>query len=169
MQEVNIFSLIKNANAEIVIATTISCLITFLYNFSHKLSSKQFFVMSFIIGTCVCFLLSMFLYDFTFSLSLIKNAISAGTLSVTVFAFIKRFAFIDGNDVKSSLEKLLSSIILSDNLDQIVDEIINSLTQQEKDLTVDLVKDIFKENTDLSDDEIEEVCQIVITALKKHK
>lgn len=169
MQEVNIFNLIKGANAEILVAAAISCVITLGYSTSHKLSSKKFFIISFIIGTAGCFLLSIFLSDFTVSALTVKNAVSCGTLSVTVTAFIKRFAFLDGDDIKTSLEQLLSSIILSDKLDEVVEEIILKLSEEKETVTESELKSILKDNTTLDGDEkLDAVCKLIMAALKKH-
>ncbi len=169
MHEVNILNLIKNASAEIVVAAAISCVITLIYSSSHKLSSKKFFIISFIIGTVGCFLLSLCTNGFSVTAQAIKNSISSGTLSVTVTAFIKRFAFISSDDVKASLQQLLSSIILSDKLDEVVDEIIEKLRSETSEVTLSELKSIIKENTSLCDDEkLDEVCRIVMEALEKH-
>jgi len=170
VREVNIFNLIKNSNAEIVVAAAISCVITLIYSSSHKLSSKKFFIISFILGTAGCFLLSLSTNKFSVTAGIIKNSVSGGTLSVTVTAFIKRFAFISSDDVKESLQQLLSSIILSDKLDEVVDEIINNLRSETSEITLSELKSIIKENTSLCDDEkLDEVCRIVMEALEKHE
>lgn len=169
MQEVNILNLIKNSSAEIVVAAALSLTITLSLSSSHKFSSKKFFIISFIIGTSVCFILSLFLNGFKISTVAIKNAISSGTLSVTVTAFVKRFAFLEADDIKTSLEKLLSSIILSDKLDEVVDEIILKLNEAEPQLTEVELKSIIKGNTSLCDDEkLDEVAKLIMSALIKH-
>lgn len=100
---------------------------------------------------------------------MIKNAVASGTLSVTITAFIKRFAFLESDDIKTSLQKLLSSIILSDKLDEVVDEIILKLGDAETTLTGQELKVILKENTTLNDDEkLDAVVNIIIEALNKH-
>lgn len=169
MQDVSIFNLIKNASAEIVVAAAISCVITLWYSTSHKLSSKKFFILSFILGTVVCFTLSMILSDFKVSALTVKNAVSSGTLSVTVNAFVKRFAFLDGDDIKTSLEQLLSSIILSDKLDEVVEEIILKLEAEKEDVTEAELKSVLKDNTTFEEDEkIDAVCKLIMAALEKH-
>lgn len=169
MQEVNILSLIKNSSAEIVVAAAISCVITLSFSSSHKLSSKKFFIISFLIGTVACFFISLFVNGFTISTLALKNAISSGTLSVTVTAFIKRFAFLEADDIKTSLQKLLSSIILSDKLDEVVDEIILKLNEAEPNITEVELKSILKANTALCDDEkLDEVSKVIMSALLKH-
>lgn len=168
MQEVDIFNLIKNASAEIAVAATISCIITLWYTNSHKLASKKIFILSFIIGTVVCLLLSLLLADFSVSASTVKNAVSAGTLSVTVTAFVKRFALLDGDDIKTSLEELLSSIILSDKLDEVVEEIILKIQSEKEDVTETELKAILKDNTTLEGDEkLDAVCKLILSALEK--
>lgn len=170
MQDVSIFNLIKNASAEIVVAAAISCVITLWYSTSHKLSSKKFFILSFILGTVVCFTLSMILSDFKVSALTVKNAVSSGTLSVTVNAFVKRFAFLDGDDIKTSLEQLLSSIILSDKLDEVVEEIILKLEAEKDDVTEAELKSVLKDNTTFEEDEkIDAVCKLIMAALEKHE
>lgn len=169
MQEVNILNLIKNSNPEIVVAAALSCVLTLTISASHKFSSKTFFVISFVIGTCGCFILSLCLNAFSVSVIMIKNAVASGTLSVTITAFIKRFAFLESDDIKTSLQKLLSSIILSDKLDEVVDEIILKLGDAETTLTGQELKVILKENTTLNDDEkLDAVVNIIIEALNKH-
>lgn len=169
MQEPNIFNLIKNASAEIAVAAALSCVITLWYTNSHKLSSKKIFVLSFIIGTVCCFLLSLFIKGFAFSASTVKNAVSGGTLSVTVTAFIKRFTLFDGDDIKTSLQELLSSIILSDKLDEVVEEIILKIQAESEEITETELKAILKQNTTLEgEDKLDAVCKLILEALKKH-
>ncbi len=170
MQEVSILNLIKNASAEIVVAAAISCVVTLGYSTSHKLSSKKFFILSFIIGTAGCFMLSMILSGLKISALTVKNAVSSGTLSVTINAFIKRFAFLDGDGIKTSLEQLLSSIILSDKLDEVVEEIILKLNAEKEEVTEAELKSILKDNTTLQEeDKLDAVCKLVMAALEKHE
>ena len=63
----------------------------------------------------------------------------------------------------------MSSIILSDKLDEVVDEIILKLGDAETTLTGQELKVILKENTTLNDDEkLDAVVNIIIEALNKH-
>lgn len=112
----------------------------------------------------------MILSDFKVSALTVKNAVSSGTLSVTVNAFVKRFAFLDGDDIKTSLEQLLSSIILSDKLDEVVEEIILKLEAEKDDVTEAELKSVLKDNTTFEEDEkIDAVCKLIMAALEKHE
>lgn len=169
MQEFNIFNLIKNASAEIAVSAAVSCVISLIYGSSHKLSSKKFFIISFLSGFAVCFTLSLCINNFSINTDTLKNALSSGTLSVTITAFIKRFAFISGDDVKASLQQLLSSIILSDKLDEVIEEIIENLNDKSKEVTSVELKSILKANTAINDDKkLDEVCAVIMEALEKH-
>lgn len=115
-------------------------------------------------------MLSMILSGLKISTLTVKNAVSSGTLSVTINAFIKRFAFLDGDGIKTSLEQLLSSIILSDKLDEVVEEIILKLNAEKEDVTEAELKSILKDNTTLQEeDKLDAVCKLVMAALEKHE
>lgn len=169
MQEINIFSLIKNSSIEIVVAAALSLIVTLLISSSHKLSSKKIFIISFTIGFAVCLVLSIFLTEFGLSDLLFKNCISSGTLSVTIVAFVKKFSITTSDDIKTSIKQLLSSIILSDKLDEVVEEIILKLNStKEQEVTKSELHKILAQTTNIDEEKLDLVCDIIIKALEKH-
>ncbi len=166
MREVNIISLLKETSAETLVAVILSCIISIFYKKSHKLSIKLFLLLSFVIGGACCCVLTLIIGEKVSFAEVLKSGVVAGALSVTVTVFVKKLAFVDGDDVKKSLEKLLSSIVISDNLDKIVDEIIEKLSKNDAVCTKETLKQVLLDNGFSSDDEVlETVCLFIMNAL----
>ena len=165
MQEATVVALLKSTSADVVISASVACLTMLLINKSHKFSSKIFFFLSFLFGALSFVLLSL-LTQKELTAASIKSAVVAGSLAVTITAFVKKTAFLRTEDIKSSLEKLLSSIILSDNLDEVVEEIIQKLKKTDAPITKKQLEDLLKENTITADeDKLEAVCRVIMEAL----
>ena len=165
MQEASIVALIKSSSAEIVVAAALACVITIIIKRSHKLSVKAFLITSFILGTAISFLLGLFL-SASVTAESFKKALSADSLAVTITAFVKKTVFLEGSDLKIALEKLLSSIILSDNLDKVVEEILLKLSSSDKAVARAQLKEILRENTSqLDEDKLDAVIDVIIDAL----
>ena len=85
---------------------------------------------------------------------------------MTITAFVKKTVFLEGSDLKIALEKLLSSIILSDNLDKVVEEILLKLSSSDKAVARAQLKEILRENTSqLDEDKLDAVIDVIIDAL----
>ncbi len=165
MQEATVVALLKSTSADIVVSASVACLIGLLINKSHKFSAKVFFFISFTLGVLSFILLSL-ITEKTITPSALKSCVVAGSLAVTITAFVKKSAFLSTEDIKSSLEKLLSSIILSDNLDEVVEEIIQKIKKTDAPITKQELESLLKENTITADeDKLETVCRVIMEAL----
>ena len=164
MQEFNVLGLLSKYSGEIIVCVAISCVISFVLKHYLKLSNKIFIILSLFIGFAVYLILSVFLLESSMLVRL-TNAVTCGALSLTIAMCFKRFAFMDKSDIKSLLEKLLSSIVLSDELDNVVDEILQKMSaygEQTKDCLREILKDNL--NSNLTDEELETVIAFIISA-----
>ena len=82
---------------------------------------------------------------------------------------MKKFAFTDKEELKSNIEKLLSSIVLSDELDKVVDEIIVKIL--DKGCGSDEIKSVILDNLseDIDDESLDKVCAFIMSSIEKHK
>ena len=113
--------------------------------------------------------LTFFTETVMFSLSLSESAqkaVTSGALAIVLTSFIKKIAFMDKQDIKSGLEKLLSSIVLSDELDKVVNDIVEKL-KSETNVDEQSVKDVLKENvkSDLDEATLDMVAKFIIKTL----
>lgn len=163
MQEINIVNLLSKASGEIVVCACIACAVSFIIKKFSKLSNKSFIILSFIIGACIYFLVATILLDNALYIDF-ANSATCGALSGAVSLFVKRFAFMDNQDIKKQLQDLLSSIVLSEQLDEIVDNILQKLAG-EKSVTKDGLKEILRSNLNatISEEELENIISFILS------
>ena len=165
MQEATVVALLKSTSADVVVSASIACLISLLINKSHKFSLKVFFFISFLLGA-LSYLGVTLITNPTLEPTFLKGCVVAGSLAVTITAFVKKSVFLSTEDIKTSLEKLLSSIILSDNLDEVVEEIIAKIKKTDAPITKQELESLLKQNTITTDeDKLETVCRVIMDAL----
>ena len=169
MQEFNIVSLIESYGIEIAAGGIIACALAITLRNVLKTSAKTCLIIAFLTGALITFLSEFFVFQLTASDSLSK-ALTAGSLAIVVTSFTKKLAFMDKNDVKSNLEKLLSSIVLSDELDKVVDEIVEKI-KKDATFTEETLKDVLRDNVDADIDEntLDLVSKFILKALSDDK
>ena len=151
MQELNVISLIENYGIELAAGGLIACVVSILARNIFKLSAKTCLLIAFLTGAAVTFSIEFFAVKLEVKECLAK-ALTAGSVAVILTSFTKKLAFMDKNDVKSNIEKLLSSIVLSDELDKVVDEIVEKI-KTDTTFTKSSLKDVLRENVDADIDE----------------
>ena len=165
MQEINIVSLIESYGIELAAGGMIACAAAILVRNVLKTSAKTCLIIAFLTGAMITFLLEFFAFKLPASVCLNK-AMTSGSLAIVITSFTKKLAFMDKNDVKSNLEKLLSSIVLSDELDKVVDEIVEKV-RKDTTFTEDTLKDVLRDNVDADIDEntLDLVSKFILKAL----
>lgn len=164
MQEFNVISLLQKYSGEIVLSACLGCALAVLIKKCKNVSDKFFIVLSLFFGLCAYLVIGLFFLKER-AVLLCANALTSGGISATISLFVKRTAMLSGNDLKKSLEKLLSSIVLSDELDKVVDDILQKLASYEGETREDL-KNVLKENVnaDLSDVDLENIVNFILKA-----
>ena len=119
MQEFNIVRLLSDCSFDCIIGAGIACVIIFVFKRFLKASTKICLGLAFIIGAAATASISAFLLKESAEVAATK-AVTAGGVAAGLTAFMKKFAFTDKEELKSNIEKLLSSIVLSDELDKVV-------------------------------------------------
>ena len=150
MQEFNVVSLITKFSADVVIGAVVACVCTFLLKSFFNRSTKFYMLLSFVFAMAITALINFFALKEEIVESL-YGGITAGALAMILTVFIKKFAFSDDDDLKSDLEKLLSGIILSGNLEEVVDDIIKKITDSkapERAEVKKILKDVLENDTD---------------------
>lgn len=127
MQEINIVSLLTKFSADVIVGAVIACACALLLKFFFKNSLKFYMLVSFVCALAATFLLNYFAMGRE-AVESLSGGITAGALAIILTAFIKKFAFTDAEELKKNLEKLLSTIVLSDNLDEVIDDLLKKIT-----------------------------------------
>ena len=165
MQQLNVITLLEDLGVEIIIVAVIACAVSVVLRKFKNVSAKVCLFISF----AIALILTFFTETVMFSLSLSESAqkaVTSGALAIVLTSFIKKIAFMDKQDIKSGLEKLLSSIVLSDELDKVVNDIVEKL-KSETSVDEQSVKDVLKENvkSDLDEATLDMVAKFIIKAL----
>ena len=165
MQEINIISLIESYGVELVAGGLTACVAAIVMRNVFGLSAKICLVFAFGIGAAITFLTEYFAFQLAVGESLDK-AVTAGAIAVVLTSFTKKLAFMDKEDVKSNIEKLLSSIVLSDELDKVVNEIVEKI-RRDSSVNEDSVKEVIRSNVDADIDEntLDLVAKFILKAL----
>lgn len=165
MQEFNIINLLESYGIEIVVAAVVACVAAIVARGFMKLSAKTCLIIAFAVGAVVAFALGMTVFKLSFNDSVSKG-ITAGALALVITSFTKKLAFMDKTDVKANLEKLLSSIVLSDELDKVVNEIIEKI-KQDASFSEQSLKEVLKDNVDANIDDatLDLVAKFILKAL----
>lgn len=168
MQEFNIVRLLSDCSFDCIIGAGIACVIIFVFKRFLKASTKICLGLAFIIGAAATASISAFLLKESAEVAATK-AVTAGGVAAVLTAFMKKFAFTDKEELKSNIEKLLSSIVLSDELDKVVDEIIVKIL--DKGCGSDEIKSVILDNLseDIDDESLDKVCAFIMSSIEKHK
>lgn len=164
MQDFNIIVLLQRYSGDIALTSIISCLISiFLKNFLN-LSKKRSIIFSFLLGSfCYIIIGKIFLQIET--VIILTNAVTCGALALSLTAFFNKCLSLEKDDVKKSLEKLLSSIVVGEQLDSIVDEIVLKL-KEHSEVSYDEFKELIKDNLgkDIDSAELDSVVKFIFEA-----
>lgn len=164
MQDFNVIVLLQKYSGDIALTSIISCLISiFLKNFLN-LSKKRSIIISFILGL-FCYIIIGKLFLQIETVIILTNAVTCGALALSLTAFFNKCLALEKDDVKKSLEKLLSSIVVGDELDAIVDEIVAKLKEQSE-VSYDEFKELIKDNLgkEITSDELDSVVKFIFEA-----
>ena len=165
MQKLNVITLLEDLGVEIIIVAVIACAVSVVLRKFKNVSAKVCLFISFAIALTLTFFTETVIFSLSLSESALK-AVTSGALAIVLTSFIKKIAFMDKQDIKSGLEKLLSSIVLSDELDKVVNDIVEKL-KSETSVDEQSVKDVLKENvkSDLDEATLDMVAKFIIKAL----
>ena len=165
MQQLNVITLLEDLGVEIIIVAVIACAVSVVLRKFKNVSAKVCLFISFAIALTLTFFTETVMFSLSLSESA-QKAVTSGALAIVLTSFIKKIAFMDKQDIKSGLEKLLSSIVLSDELDKVVNDIVEKL-KSETSVDEQSVKDVLKENvkSDLDEATLDMVAKFIIKAL----
>lgn len=165
MQQLNVITLLEDLGVEIIIVAVIACAVSVVLRKFKNVSAKVCLFISFAIALTLTFFTETVIFSLSLSESA-QKAVTSGALAIVLTSFIKKIAFMDKQDIKSGLEKLLSSIVLSDELDKVVNDIVEKL-KSETSVDEQSVKDVLKENVKSNLDEatLDMVAKFIIKAL----
>ncbi len=169
MQEFNILKILNELSIEIVIGAVVACILCLIIKIRFKISHKSLLVCSFFIGGAVTYLASFIILKNANS-DCLQKAILSGAVAIVLTAFSKKFAFTDKDDLKQGIEKLLSSIVLSEELDRVVDSIIETIVNCNE-IETTQIKQIIKENLndEIDETDLDALSNFILTALKGNK
>ena len=165
MQQLNVITLLEDLGVEIIIVAVIACAASVVLRKFKNVSAKVCLFISFAIALTLTFFTETVMFSLSLSESA-QKAVTSGALAIVLTSFIKKIAFMDKQDIKSGLEKLLSSIVLSDELDKVVNDIVEKL-KSETNVDEQSVKDVLKENvkSDLDEATLDMVAKFIIKTL----
>lgn len=167
MQEFNVVRLLSDCSFDVLIGAFTASAVIFCLKRFLKASTKICLGLAFIIGATITAAISFFLIKESGEIAATK-AVTAGGVSAVLTAFLKKFAFTDTAELKANIEKLLSSIVLSDELDKVVDEIIERILEKGCDSSE--IKSVILENLseDVDDESLDKVCSFIMSSIEKH-
>ena len=151
MDDINIFSLLQKFSGDVVAGAGVACVCAFLVKKFFHSATKALMGVAFVCAFALTFFIDYFTYDYILTEAL-SGGITAGALAITLTAFIKHLAFSDKKSLKDDIEKLLSSIIISDNLDSVVDDILTRIKENDA-VTKTQIRTVLKECLDKEADE----------------
>ena len=166
MQEFNLISLLEGYGVEIVVGALVAAVAAMLMKKFANTSAKKCLLISFAVGAAITFLIEFFAIGMTAAESVGKG-ITSGALAIVLTSFTKKLAFLSKDDLKANLEKLLSSIVLSDALDEVVNEIIEKI-KTDTTLSEDTVKEVLRENalSDIDESTLDVIAKFILKALE---
>ena len=169
MQEYNVISIFENYGVELVVAGLVACALAISVRKFVGVSAKVCLALAFLSGSVFAFFAEIAVFGLDVEQGLSK-AVTAGAIAVVVTSFIKKLAFLDKKDVKANLEKLLSSIVLSDELDKVVGEIIDKI-KSETSFDEQSLKEVLRENVNakIDEDTLDLVAKFILRALGDDK
>lgn len=150
MQDFNVVSLLTKFSGDVIVGAVVACVCALIVKKFFHSATKFLMILSFVCA----FVLTFVIDRFAFALDAAESAsggVTAGALALTLTAFLKRTAFSDDKALKNEIEKLLSSIILSGNIDGVIDDILKKIKdnpQIDKNMIRSLLKDCFEGETD---------------------
>lgn len=150
MQEYNVVSLLTKFSGDVVIGAVVACVFAIAVKKISKTAAKILLAVAFVCAFAITCLLDYFVFSRSPS-DCISGGMTAGALASVLTAFVRKTAFTDKETLKADIEKLLSSIILSDKLDGVVDGIIEKIKNSkavEKEQIRALLKDCLDGGTD---------------------
>lgn len=165
MQEFNLISLLNSFSIEVVATAITAFLLSFLLKLAFKLDNKYCLFISFFSSLLICFFLELIFFGQDIASS-IQKGLTAGAISILFTSFSKKLGLASRGDVKKGLEKLLSTIVLSEELDKVVDDIIEKI-KADTELNEDSIKSVIKENLSGEVDEgnLELIAKFLLKAL----
>ncbi len=165
MQEFNILKILNEFSIEIVIGAVIACILSLIIKKYFSFSHKFLLLIAFAIGSALTFFISAVIIK-NANFESLQQAIISGGVAIILTAFSKKFAFTDKDDLKQGIEKLLSSITLSGELDKVVDSIIEKIvTSNEVEKTQ--IKSILKDclNDDIDEADLDALSNFILTSI----
>ena len=151
MQEYNLITLFESYGIEIAFGGIVAAVASIFLRKKFNLSAKVCLAISFLVAAVITFVGEYFLLSLPAEES-VSKAITGGSLAVVLTSFTKKLAFIDGDDIKANLEKLLSSIVLSGELDKVVNEIVEKI-KSDSEFNKTSLKEVLRENVNATVDE----------------
>ena len=165
MQDINIFSLLTKFSGDVIVGAAVACnCAAVVRKFFHS-ATKSLMGVAFVCAFALTSLIDYFAYDYILTEAL-SGGITAGALAITLTAFIKHLAFSDEKSLKNDIERLLSSIILSDKLDAVVDDILTRIRENDA-VDKNQIRSLLKEclEGDIDDNTLNALTDLVSDAL----
>ena len=161
--------LIESYAVEIAAGGVIACVAAIAARKLFKVSAKAVLLASFVLGAAITFAIDMLLMRSGASVG-VSNAMTAGALAIVLTSFTKKLAFMDKDDIRANLENLLSSIVLSDELDKVVGGIVEKI-RSSSEVDENVVKQVLKDNmsVDVDENTLDLVAKFILKALESDK
>lgn len=168
MQEFSVVRLLADCSIDTLIGAVAACAAAILLKRLFKLSSKLCLACAFISAAIIASALSTLVLSEEASVAATK-AVTSGGVAVALTAFLKKCVFSDKAELKANIEKLLSSIVLSDELDRVVDEIVSRIIDEGG--GNEEIKSVILDNLSGEADEesLDKACAFIAACIEKQK
>lgn len=165
MQEFNLIALLNSFSVTVVATAIFAFMISLALKLLFKLDNKYCLIISFFSSLLICFFLELIFFEQGIATA-VQKGITAGAVSILLTSFSKKIGLASREDVKKSLEKLLSTIVLSEELDKVVDDIIEKI-KADTALNEDSIKSVIRENLSgqVDEESLALIARFVLNAL----
>ena len=163
-------SFLQNYGIDVVVLGVAVCLLTGLIKKIVPESLKNFIgLIPFLIGVTLYALYYLIFFKNFSCFETFNKGIQTGAIATLIYAFSKQIK-ISGGDIKKSVSDLLTGILSSKTIGEVVKVIktnfTSSATDEEK---IEKINAVLKENQDIPDDVKEVVVKLILQTLIKNK
>ena len=151
MQDIDIFSLLTKFSGDVIVGAAVACICAAVVKKFFHSATKALMGVAFVCAFALTFIIDYFAFSYALTEAL-SGGVTAGALAITLTAFIKHLAFSDQKELKNDIEKLLSSIILSDEIDAVVDDILTRVKENTA-VSKNQIRSVLKECLDKNVDD----------------
>lgn len=164
-----VFTFLQKYGVEIIAIGVLVCLLTSLIKKITPKSIKNFIgLMPFILGVLLYALYSIFLSGVTFY-DVFNKGIQTGAVATLIYAFSKQIK-VSGSDIKKCVSELLSGILSSKTISEVVKVIkkhcTSNLTEEEQ---LSKINEILSGYKDIPEDVKDVLAKLVLKTLYQNK